>query len=748
MNASPRRPSTWRQRRLASLEKLALHVLDNNFATLKLQCPNQDVDSNSVNSVNNNSNNDKSLFGGADKNMTQRGSGNRPNIGKHSSVVATFETGTPCRNDTTAIRYPTMTNCSSQTTLDSTTILMTARAFAKNGQQGRAWEALEALLLWTPHSNGLLPDRSALFDDLNEPKYESRFVSALPLQASVVLEVYAWSNQSGVDTRNLAKAFPILYRHHQHLHTQRGRFGFNVLHPSELPLVDSRLDEYWNKALFSLKQQMKRNGFNDTDIFPGLTPTVLHYLNECHTTNSTVSTMHAGTDTRISFGFPHKKDKNHQQPHTDSPNTTIDLIGRCPFAVQDAAYSALWAHANAALHTMAHVLSDKHLLSDTVQLDQLEEWAVQSRQQMETLWNPQQGRYLSKTLYHRNDTDEWLTTRDASSFVSMWHSALNQSWVDSIVYSLLRPDEFDCGTVPLWSVGYPCGQNSTISPFLNYLVGSGLKQNHAHAMGNYVMNSTLETVCETMSDGHDGPLKAERNFWRLLDEQGDGDNRNNDDDDDDDEGPTQGSDRSKLPTCTSDIVFAEYYGALSMMPILTTDACPGSVIASSPHTLTAAVVYNSLTPDLPINFTETPPLRTSWVIVLIVVELIVAFSIGVGCLVMSLRMSRILRRSIQNNPSNGLGGLDDRSMDEATQEYYAAYETLSEYGDDDGHDNNEEQNGASNGSGSQDRDSYDSDDDDNDDGQQEEEEEEGSEYDVSPDDITEPTSSGRRRRQR
>jgi hypothetical protein len=49
-----------------------------------------------------------------------------------------------------------------------------------------------------------------------------------------------------------------------------------------------------------------------------------------------------------------------------------------------------------------------------------------------------------------------------------------------------------------------------------------------------------------------------------------------------------------------------------------------------------------MVPDKPFSYKPTPPIKNSWVIVLVVAEIIMAFSIGLSCLILSLHLMRRL----------------------------------------------------------------------------------------------------------
>jgi len=81
-------------------------------------------------------------------------------------------------------------------------------------------------------------------------------------------------------------------------------------------------------------------------------------------------------------------------------------------------------------------------------------------------------------------------------------------------------------------------------------------------------------------------------------------------------------------------IFGEMYSAFwPYQNLATLDRCGNT------STLTAAIAYNLLIPDPShLNRLPLPPIQRGWVITLITVELFMAFSIGVSCLLLSLNL--------------------------------------------------------------------------------------------------------------
>jgi hypothetical protein len=290
------------------------------------------------------------------------------------------------------------------------------------------------------------------------------------------------------------------------------------------------------------------------------------------------------------------------------------------------------------------------------QIQYLEQWQNDNtRLFQEALWHEERQTYLSKYYDPVSGQMEWVDDAVSNNLLAFWNVAaiendpmqyskdnvdkdtdLSRERLKEMSLQLLRrggnkdrPYSFDCGSFPLWSKGgcqekYYAPTTSTrkpekvpiIQPIMNYLVASGLWR-----------NDDLETFGRYMSD-------------ESLD----------------------------LLWFRSTGVYGEAYSVSAPYSNLATlDTCGNT------STLTAAIVYNIMVPDpAHAHRIPLPPIRRSWVITLITVELFVAFSIGVSCLVVSLNLVRTLRHSTRlgepGEPSDGY----DFNDDSGTNTYYDA----------------------------------------------------------------------------
>ena len=456
---------------------------------------------------------------------------------------------------------------------ESTPTLLAARALAKAGYVTLAWESLRAFFAGQ-RDDGFVPkyryDLTQVSEDddyyLNQttipgPELGS-LLSALPLHASVVLEVFAWSKQSEDDLQHLVDLYRSIYRYHQYMIDHRP----HVWHPWEtlwdvhswiepLSEIRSHMQAAQWKVPFEVPLQVSQS----YDYLPEVYEPCI-YLLECYK-NSTKNTS---------------------------------TISECPLPPRfwSVEYAAIWVQAHQDLIQMRRVLNDRHMdrLLTTIDAELPSKWLTAAQQQLDSLWNNDFQSFLPKR------ENESVVVPDASNFVGLWPLSSNTSHVYNLASKLLQRDDtdfaFDCGVNAVWSQG-GCKETSSISPLLNYLITTGLYRNDVRGIGYYVANATTN---------HLFPDNV------VLD-------------------------------------FPFAFNATTGLPFAHMDAC---ALAS---TTTAAVVYNLATPNPPRIFHADPPIRSSGVIVLIIVELVVAFAIGASCLFLNLKIlrasSRIVREEVE-----------------------------------------------------------------------------------------------------
>jgi len=252
----------------------------------------------------------------------------------------------------------------------------------------------------------------------------------------------------------------------------------------------------------------------------------------------------------------------------------------------------------------------------------LQEWIRIADELMEKhLWGDSVHRYRSRNLHFikntsTTSTDNYLSAFDfnSSSFVKSSASAnLMACWntiadsgrlMDSVVSPILQHDDmysYNCAPYPISSSTCNAKGNGEkmnnetirIEPLMNYLISMGLKHNQASYVGDYISRSTVKMMC---------------------------------------------SNHDINGTCT-DLSSANVY--TYPLQSLNMSGCDRS------STISRAVLYNILTPDKPFSYDPSPPMGNSWVIVLIVAEIMVAFGVGLSCFLLSFNLMRKLQKDAE-----------------------------------------------------------------------------------------------------
>jgi hypothetical protein len=491
----------------------------------------------------------------------------QPSHNRHSILPAKNETwyfSTPCS--------------SARQVQESTSTLLAARALAKSGNVTLAWESLRSLVTgqrddgFIPKFRYLQHSRPSEDDDdsgggggneyyLNHttipgPRLGSH-LSALPLHASVVLDIFAWSEQGDEDLEHLVELYVSIYRYHRYM--IKNRPTHNVRHPWET-LWDSHS---WIEPLGVVRRQIQRSKWKIPFDVPNQVLQSYDYLPEVYEPCIYLLECYANS--------------------TKNESKTSDCP---PFQIQAVEHAAIWVEAHSDLIEMYRVLKDRHqnylLPLSATDLEQPALWLATAQDQLECLWDDGQGTFLPKG--NENTT---LIVPDASNFVGLWSGSTNLSHVYMLASKLMQRDDskfsFDCGKYAVWSRG-GCSSTSTISPVLNYLISTGLHRNDVHGIGYYIANATTDHLFP------DDTL-------------------------------------AKFPVA---------FNATTGLPF------PNFAMGTCElqFTTTAAVVYDLVTPTPPRIFYPDPPIRNSGIIVLIIVEVMVAFAIGASCLFLNLKMVR------------------------------------------------------------------------------------------------------------
>jgi hypothetical protein len=515
---------------------------------------------------------------------------------------------------------------------ESTSTLFTARALAKAGYVNYAWESLHALLSgqsedgWIPKyqyhyddsdyecsrketttTTTKYPESKDNTKDTNVPHISmmedywyipnttipgpklGSFLSALPLHASVVLDVFAWSPQLEEDVQHLLELYIKIYRYHHFMVEHRPQYW----HPWEslwdphswiLPLKPIR--GYMKSINWSLPFKIPHLVRNSYGYHPDVyEPSI--FLLEC---------MAAMT---------------RNETDDDCPSSFKELVS--------VEHSAIWIQAHRDIIQMRQVLQDRHRDWELVHIDLNlpYTWLESSQQRWNRLWDENVQMYLPQW------NNESMGIADASLLVALWPLSNETDRIFPISSRLFQRNDYqlrntntlddnmkslawNCGAHALWSRG-GCPKPSVIVPLINYLVAMGLNRNHMLGMGHFMVQTTLKLM--------------------LIQEQ-----------------EFQIHQSSQLLKQHS-LVFAEMFDASTGLPLLGNDAKED--VCSLTSTLTAALLYNLATVDPPRTFHPDPPIRSSGVIVLMIMELVVALAIGASCLFLNLKMLRESSRLVQ-----------------------------------------------------------------------------------------------------
>eukprot|EP00978_Attheya_sp_CCMP212_P017990 scaffold48685_cov46-Attheya_sp.AAC.7 len=592
---------------------------------------------------------------------------------------ATFSYPVPCA---TCIRNET-------TVMESTVTLQAALAYAKAGHADWAWEALDALFA-VQGSNGFVPryryrpgNTTHNNNDTTTTEGESIFfqgsfplwtlfgtmpekylppptslgrkaglkasgrLSAPPLHATIALDIFYESNQTDYDVSRLLTNFNRIYRYHEFLHTRvmhgctANNSGgdevpcFNVLHPWET-LIEPN-SPIWIDALAPISKLIsQRNWSIGFDVPPQVKQEFDHPSEEVYTSMLFLLDCMSNVTSRCDETNATHDEYGDDDDFCHDPSISLEeqILVHCPFAMVDVGYAAILSKANTDLLQMAQILRGLHQQSKALRtaLTQVEVWQQQSQAILSSLWQDSSSNHTTSSFFsesilfppgpNRTFVIENATTRSlalpiAYNFLAMWDdNDLPQLQMDATTNQLLQREgefSFNCDGFPLWSVGgcnrYSSRANahekrgnvsSSVYPFLNHMISSGLSRHGALGIGHFLVTTTLNMICS---------------FRNSME---------------------QAIDLESICLTTQNVTFARAYHHRTGLPVSLSECGMTS-------TETAAAVYNMMIPDKPYDYTPEPPIRNSWVIVLIAVELVVAFSIGVSFLILSLNLMRRLK---------------------------------------------------------------------------------------------------------
>lgn len=465
-------------------------------------------------------------------------------------------------------------------------------------------------------------------------------ISAIPFHATFLLKLISHLEQQEYfhesDVLQLQSYWDRIYKYHQYLHevVMRGcDFSdsnssfvkgptpcYNIVHPWET-LIDPT-SPTWDTALQPTMDHIQAINWSlpwplpkqveESYQYQSGTYEAMIYLTQCLTNQTT----------RDDDTYPY-------QYHQDAKLMEDRILQECPFAMLDVGYASALAQADSDLLHVSFWLSAQQDLMTSRKLSvvswnskvtNMVKWKQQSEHVLDSLWDPQDQSYLSQYAVPSTTSDSLPTMQFcrvpvANNFMIFWKQWSRQQdyfpddhpgpapHLQEMALQLLRHSgkySFDCGSFPLWSRGCSSAEKSTstplVDPRLNYFVGAGLTHNQESvaAFGTYLTNSSLEMICETSANDETGDQCAANATW-----------------------------------------FQEVYEADPGSSNFHLDECGSSSTAS------AAILFHLLVSDYDFSYEKPiPPIRNSWVITLITAELMIAFSVGVSCVYLSLNLVR------------------------------------------------------------------------------------------------------------
>ena len=460
----------------------------------------------------------------------------------------------------------------------------------------------------------------AVADDA-PPIFASGRISSPPFHATVALHSFYLSNQTDADLLGLGRTFSRLDRYHRFLHEDvirgcnvRGNYEeeqsvpcYNVIHPWESNVEQS--SPFWEEAMQPLIEQMDSESWSPTFQIPIEVMKSYNFPREKRVYDAMLYLVDCQRNATISFGA----NKN----ATGAQNSfETHLLERCPFAMIDVGNVAALARADQDLLTIGEILFSEDVLKTKcltrLELKDLAARSERSTQILDSLWNEKSRSYQSRAVTfsktgERNETytptNETVTigVLVSSSFLGAWGWGENmQGNFDekaiAMAYELQGKGrhKFQCGEYPISSIA-GCRDQAIVDPTVNYFTSYGLMGGGLGGLGRYIRNSTLNVIC------------------RLPNIES-----------------------TNLSSCPNNTAFPSAFGARRFSNPLDKVGC------SSTCTATAAVVFNMYVPDKAFGYTAPPPQSSSWVTLLIALELAFALGVGLSCVLLSLRMMRHL----------------------------------------------------------------------------------------------------------
>ena len=420
------------------------------------------------------------------------------------------------------------------------------------------------------------------------------------------------TKKGGYNQSNAPPCYNIVHPWESMINVQAPIWKKEVLRPAMTVITHSN----WTVP-FDIPNQVKESYDYDPDVYAATI-----FLNEC------LSNQTRGNETAGEF-YPYQ----YQQDNDAEESYENRIVQRCPFAMLDVGFASALAQSDEDLRRVALWLRQRDVASN-FQFHKFVEWRDQSRYVMKLLWNKNERSFLPRYALPKKDSNSddsfpimtYAKTPIANNLMVFWQQ-LNGDEVDEsgkqrwdsgtddrmhqMAQYMLHHDgksSFDCQGIPLWSGG--CSDlTSIIDPIQNFFVGVGLSRNRESLLvfGDYITNATIDLILPNTS-------------------------------------------ASVVATGANNPNFYEAFPAAAKHTHLALDQCGAT------STSTAAIFYQLLVDDFDFVFElPIPPIRNSWILTLISLELLFAFTVGVSCICLSLGLVR-QENSSQEQDEEGAGG--------------------------------------------------------------------------------------------
>jgi hypothetical protein len=359
-----------------------------------------------------------------------------------------------------------------------------------------------------------------------------------------------------------------------------------VYHPWETEI--EMTSPLWNYAMENATKVVADLGWTPTFVIPASVKTAFDYPGDI-AYNTLLYLLNTLSD--------RSKDDGHFT-NDESPSS--------PFHMVDVGFTSALTKADKDLQQIGHILSDKHVITQPSRnaVEMAKSRSRQSDGMLHRMWDEREGVFFNSIVnqifegesgpHGSNFIMKSLHLPLGSNFDALWAPLSNLTIVEQMSSHLLQRSgrySFYCGDYPLWSLG-GCGESddSTLIVLMlrNYRVSKGLRNNKETGIAHFLERSSLNLICGQPN-----------------------------------------SDDSDITNCSEIQRLSLAFNATSGLPL-------GGLTS----TLTAAIVLDFLHPDKIFKYESGPPISASSVIVLIAMELVVAFSVGLICLLLSLNLMR------------------------------------------------------------------------------------------------------------